>query len=147
MVWHEVDPCYVFHVGNSFEDETGRVIIDVCPYETIFDGEMPGPYGKPLGLERWTVDGQGGKVVRDTLDTAGKEFPRPDERYFTKAHRYLWAIGMPADGDLEFVAPMPLYRHDSRTLRPVEGLSRRADRARQCRSYHQQGRGLRTARA
>ena len=72
VVWHEVDPCYVFHVGNSFEDETDQVIIDVCPYETIFDGEMPGPYGKALGLERWTADGQGGKVTRRTMDAAGQ---------------------------------------------------------------------------
>jgi carotenoid cleavage dioxygenase len=120
VVWHDVDPCYVFHVGNSFEDETGQVIIDVCPYETIFDGEMPGPYGKALGLERWTVDGQGGKVTRRTMDAAGQEFPRPDERYFTKPHRYLWSMGMPEDGDLEFVAPMPLYRHDLATGERVQ---------------------------
>ena len=120
VVWHEVDPCYVFHVGNSFEDETGQVIIDVCAYETIFDGEMPGPYGKALGLERWTVDRQGGKVIRRTMDAAGQEFPRPDERYFTKPHRYLWSMGMPEDGDLEFVAPMPLYRHDLATGERVQ---------------------------
>ncbi|MFW2446664.1 MAG: carotenoid oxygenase family protein, partial [Qipengyuania pacifica] len=24
----------------------------------------------------------------------------------------LWSMGLPDDGDLEFVAPMPLYRHD-----------------------------------
>ena len=112
VVWHEVDPCYVFHVGNSFEDQTGQVIIDLCAYETIFDGEMPGPYGKALGLERWTVDGKGGKVVRTTIDPAGQEFPRPDERFFAGDYRYLWTMGMPEDGDLEFVAPMPLYRHD-----------------------------------
>ncbi len=120
VVWHEVDPCYVFHVGNSFEDDAGRVIIDLCAYETIFDGEMPGPYGKSLGLERWTVDGNGGKVVRNTLDAAGQEFPRPDERYFTKPYRYLWTMGLPEDGDLEFVAPMPLYRHDLETGQRVQ---------------------------
>lgn len=120
VVWHAVDPCYVFHVGNSFEDEAGRVVIDLCPYETVFDGDMPGPYGKPLGLERWTLDAKGGKVARELLDGAGQEFPRPDERCFTKPYRYLWAMGLPADGDLEFVAPMPLYRHDLATGDRVE---------------------------
>ncbi|MBX7481375.1 carotenoid oxygenase family protein [Qipengyuania qiaonensis] len=115
VVWHEVEPCYVFHVGNSFENEAGEVIIDLCAYETIFDGEMPGPYGRALGLERWTVDGKGGTVRRATIDSAGQEFPRPDERYFTKDYRYLWAMGLPEDGDLEFVAPMPLYRQDLAT--------------------------------
>lgn len=115
VTWHPVDPCYVFHVGNSFEDGKGQVIIDLCAYETIFDGEMAGPYGKSLGFERWTVDGRGGKVERVTIDPAGQEFPRPDERYFAKPYRYQWAMGLPADGDLEFVAPMPLYRHDLAT--------------------------------
>lgn len=114
-IWCEVDPCYVFHVGNSFEDDAGRVVIDLCPYETIFDGDMPGPYGRPLGLERWTVDPAAGRVTRETLDPTGQEFPRPDERYFTKGYRYLWSMGLPEDGDLEFVAPMPLYRHDHAT--------------------------------
>lgn len=120
IVWCEVDPCYVFHVGNSFEDEAGRVVIDLCPYETIFDGDMPGPYGRALGLERWTVDPASRKVTRQTLDTAGQEFPRPDERHFTRPYRYLWAMGLPADGDLEFVAPMPLYRHDLATGERVQ---------------------------
>lgn len=115
VVWHDVDPCYIFHVGNSFETAEGKVVVDLCAYETIFDGDMPGPYGRSLGLERWTIDGQGGKVERVTLDPREQEFPRPDERFFTKAYRYLWAMGLPEDGDLEFVAPMPLYRHDLAT--------------------------------
>lgn len=120
IVWCEVDPCYVFHVGNSFEDEAGRVVIDLCAYETIFDGDMPGPYGRPLGLERWTVDPASRSVARLTLDSAGQEFPRPDERFFTQPYRYLWSMGLPADGDLEFVAPMPLYRHDLATGERVQ---------------------------
>ncbi|QYU69263.1 carotenoid oxygenase family protein [Leptolyngbya sp. 15MV] len=120
VTWCAVDPCYVFHVGNSFEDSDGRVVIDLCAYETIFDGEMAGPYGKALGLERWTVDPASGTVARRTLDASGQEFPRPDERYFTKDYRYLWVMGLPDDGDLEFVAPMPLYRHDLATGERVQ---------------------------
>lgn len=120
VVWHEVDPAYVFHVGNSFEDAEGRVVIDLCAYETIFDGDMPGPYGKSRGLERWTVDGAGGKVERRTIDPSDQEFPRPDERFFTQDYRYLWVMGLPEDGDLEFVAPMPLYRHDLATGERVQ---------------------------
>lgn len=115
VVWCRVDPCYAFHVGNSFEDDAGRVVIDLCVYETIFDGDMPGPYGRALGLERWTVDPASGTVTRATLDQTGQEFPRPDERYFTKGYRYLWSMGLPEDGDLDFVAPMPIYRHDLAT--------------------------------
>ena len=117
IVWCDVDPCYVFHVGNSFEAE-GKVVIDLCAYETIFDGEMPGPYGKPLGLERWTVDPATQSVERVTLDAAGQEFPRPDERYFTKPYRYLWSDGL--EGDLDFVSALPIYRHDLQTGEKIE---------------------------
>ena len=117
VIWCDVDPCYVFHVGNSFEQD-GKVVIDLCAYETIFDGDMPGPYGKALGLERWTVDPAQGKTVRDTLDAAGQEFPRPDERYFTKPYRYLWSDAL--EGDLEFFSALPIYRHDLATGERIE---------------------------
>ncbi|MBX7495989.1 carotenoid oxygenase family protein [Qipengyuania sp. 6B39] len=117
VIWCDVHPCYVFHVGNSFEQD-GKVVIDLCAYETIFDGDMPGPYGKALGLERWTVDPTQGKVIRDTLDAAGQEFPRPDERYFTKPYRYLWSDAL--EGDLEFFSALPIYRHDLATGERIE---------------------------
>lgn len=110
--WVEVEPCYVFHVGNSFETEDGAIVIDCCVYETMFDGEMPGPYGKSLGLERWTIAPGATKAIRETKDASAQEFPRPDERFFARPYRYLWSMGLPEDDDLEFVAPMPLYRHD-----------------------------------
>ncbi|MGX7952514.1 8'-apo-carotenoid 13,14-cleaving dioxygenase [Tsuneonella sp. HG249] len=112
ITWHEVDPCYVFHVANSFEDEAGRVIVDCCVYETMFDGEMAGPAGRPLGLERWTIDPAGNRVIRETLDATPQEFPRPDERFFGKPYRYAWSIGIPKTANLEFFANEPLIRHD-----------------------------------
>ena len=118
ITWHEVDPCYVFHVGNSFEDDDGQVVIDLCAYETIFDGDMAGPTGRPLGIERWSVDPAGGKVERRTLDAAAQEFPRPDERFFTKPYRYLWSDGV--EEVEEFVAAMPIYRHDLATGERIE---------------------------
>lgn len=113
--WHEVDPAYVFHIANSFEDETGRVVFDCCAYETMFDGPMAGPFGKPLGLERWSVDPAGGRVTRVTLDPAPQEFPRPDERYFGQPYRYAWSTGLPDAENPEFFAAAPLIRHDLET--------------------------------
>ena len=110
--WVDVEPCYVFHIGNSYEEADGTVVIDACVYETMFDGDMPGPYGQNLGLERWTVAPGATKVDRQTLDSAAQDFPRPDERYFAISYRYLWCMGLPTDGDLEFVGSMPLYLHD-----------------------------------
>lgn len=119
VTWCDVDPCYVFHVGNSFEDAQGRVVVDLCAYETIFDGDMPGPYGKPYGLERWVVDPTTHSVERITLDGTPQEFPRPDERFFTQAYRYLWSDALAPD-NLDFVGSMPIYRHDLATGERIE---------------------------
>lgn len=115
LTWHDVDPCYVFHVANSFEDEAGRVVIDCCAYETMFDGEMAGPLGAPMGFERWTVDPAGGRVARATIDATPQEFPRPDERRFGRPYRYAWVVGLPEMGSENFFDSAPLIRHDLAT--------------------------------
>jgi carotenoid cleavage dioxygenase len=112
VTWHGVDPAYVFHVANSFEDEAGRVIVDACAYETMFDGDLGGPGGRNLGLERWTIDPAGGAVKRETLDARPQEFPRPDERFFASPYRYAWSMALPAEDGDAFVGPAPLIRHD-----------------------------------
>jgi 8'-apo-carotenoid 13,14-cleaving dioxygenase len=112
IVWCDVDPCYVFHVANAFEQADGTVIVDCAVYETMFDGGPEGPNGKPLGLERWTIDPAARKVDRATIDASPQEFPRPDERFFGQSYRYAWSIGLPDDGDAGFLGPQPLYRHD-----------------------------------
>jgi carotenoid cleavage dioxygenase len=116
LTWHDVDPAYVFHVANSFEDDAGRVVVDACAYETMFDGDIGGPAGRNFGLERWVIDPEGGAVERRTLDATPQEFPRPDERFFAQTYRYTWAMGLP-EGDAadEFVGSAPLIRHDLET--------------------------------
>ena len=81
----------------------------------MFSGGPEGPNGKPLGLERWTVDPQTRKVQRNTIDASPQEFPRPDERFFGQPYRYAWSIGLPDDGDAAVLGPQPLYRHDFQT--------------------------------
>ena len=80
IVWCDVDPCYVFHVANAYEDADGKVIVDSAVYETMFSEGPEGPNGKPIGFERWTIDPSAESVERKTIDATAQEFPRPDER-------------------------------------------------------------------
>ncbi|HQA18115.1 MAG TPA: carotenoid oxygenase family protein [Novosphingobium sp.] len=114
IVWCDVDPCYVFHVANSFERDDGVVVIDCSVHETMFAGGQDGPNGKPLGMERWLVDPAARKVERITLDTAPQEFHRPDERFFGQPYRYAWSLGLPG-ADSAFVGQAPIYRYDLET--------------------------------
>ena len=115
VIWCDVDPCYVFHVANSYEDADGKVICDSAVYETMFSEGPEGPNGKPLGLERWTIDPAARTVSRQTIDATAQEFPRPDERFFGQDYRFTWTIGLPEGGDAAFLNAQPLYRHDLKT--------------------------------
>ena len=111
IIWCDVDPCYVFHVANSYEREDGVVIIDGSVHETMFAGGPDGPNGKQLGMERWEVDPVARKVKRTTVDSAPQEFHRPDERYFGQPYSLSWSLGLPGD-DSAFVGSAPIYRYD-----------------------------------
>lgn len=115
VIWCDVDPCYVFHVANSFDRADGTVVVDAAVYETMFAGGPEGPNGKALGFERWVIDPVAGKVQRETLDATPQEFPRPDERYFGQDYRYAWSIGLPEGINPQFLGEQPLYCYDLQT--------------------------------
>jgi carotenoid cleavage dioxygenase-like enzyme len=84
--WLEVDPCWVFHTLNAYDDGD-RVVVDMCRYEGAYDVGDLAQQG-PLTLERWTVDPAAGRVTRRGLDDRPQEFPRVDERVVSRPHRY-----------------------------------------------------------
>jgi carotenoid cleavage dioxygenase len=87
--WLEVEPCYVFHVLNAYEDD-GRIVIDVVRYRELWRKTSEG-FG-PTSLHRWTLDPARGTVSEATLSDRGIEFPRCDERRAGSAHRYGYAV-------------------------------------------------------
>lgn len=91
VVWVDVEPCYVYHPLNAYDDGD-RVVIDLVVHEHAFaeDGE---PGADRPRLERWTIDPQARKVVTETIDDRGGEFPRGDERRTGHPHRYGYTIG------------------------------------------------------
>ena len=115
VIWCDVDPCYVFHVANSFDTADGRVIVDLSAYQTMFAGGPDGPNGKSLGMERWEIDPAAGKVTRTTIDAAPQEFHRPDERFFGQPYRYAWSLGLPEHAEQAFLGTTPIYRYDLHT--------------------------------
>ena len=112
VIWCEVDPNYVFHVGNAFDAEDGTVVMDVCAYASMFEDARQGPNGRALGLERWTIDPVAPTVARRTIDAAPQEFPRPDERRFAQPYRYLYTMALPETAQEAFIGATRLYKHD-----------------------------------
>lgn len=90
--WIEIDPCYVFHPLNAYDDGD-NVVIDVVRYDTMFDRDLDGPTDTMQRLDRWTIDPKAGKVLSETIDDRPQEFPRADERLASKRHRFGYTLG------------------------------------------------------
>ncbi len=110
VTWFDVDPCYVFHVGNAHEDDRGRIVLEsprFTPADAIamWSG-VTGPETAAGGaaarlaeaaaasgdaqLHRWTFDPATGTVTEERLDDRGVEFPTLDDRRVGRRSRYLY---------------------------------------------------------
>lgn len=85
--WFEVEPCYVFHPLNAYDDGE-RVIVDLVRHPSMFNRSLNGPAEGTPTLERWTLDSTSTTVREERLDDRGQEFPRMDERRLGRRHRF-----------------------------------------------------------
>jgi carotenoid cleavage dioxygenase-like enzyme len=92
--WFQIDPCYVFHPMNAWEDGD-KIHAEVMQYETapLFPN-LDGSFNRNDGarLTRWTFDlaDNTSAVKRERLDDQAVEFPRFDERRAGLAYRHGW---------------------------------------------------------
>ena len=93
VTWHEVDPCYVFHPMNGYEDDQGRVVLDVIRHSSMFTGKQSLDDGTS-SLDRWLIDPKGGPVKEQRLDDQDQEFPRIDGRRAGKSYRFGYTTGL-----------------------------------------------------
>jgi carotenoid cleavage oxygenase len=110
--WINIDPCYVYHVLNSYDEGT-CIVMDVIRYERVFDQSRINPVEDKLGkLVRWTIDVDAGAVKETLLDATPQEFPRVDPRRETLRHRYGYAVeGTDGHGPNAFTF-QGLLKHD-----------------------------------
>ena len=85
VTWYDIDPCYVFHPMNAYEDGN-TIVIDVARLDHIWrDGAMDFP---APSLYRWTIDTVAGTVRQDQVDDLPAEFPRVADSVVGLRHRY-----------------------------------------------------------
>jgi carotenoid cleavage dioxygenase-like enzyme len=85
--WIEIDPCWVFHTLNAYDDGD-NVVLDLCQYNGSFDVSTLWAAHGPVTLDRWTIDPAAGRLTQRRLDDRGQEFPRVDDRMISRRHRY-----------------------------------------------------------
>jgi carotenoid cleavage dioxygenase len=118
--WIEVEPFYVFHFMNAYEDGEGGIVVDGCrsvAMPTSF-GEDPPPeqHVRPL-LWQWRIDPAAGTVEDRQLDDRTGDFPRINDtrngkpyRFGAHAHTGDWEQGL----DVRFDGII-LFDHDRGT--------------------------------
>ncbi|MBK9432865.1 MAG: carotenoid oxygenase family protein [Sphingomonadales bacterium] len=112
VIWCDVEPCYVFHPCNGYEDADGTVILDVCAHDQMFRPDALGPDSTRVPFERWTIDPTARKVARTVIDDASQEFPRPNESLTGKPYRYAYAMALPDGFDASSPDQTLLFKHD-----------------------------------
>ncbi|MFC0038001.1 carotenoid oxygenase family protein [Actinomadura rayongensis] len=121
--WFDVDPCYVFHVGNAHERD-GRIVLDCARYEPAAFADIWAMLGgtsdpaRHVGgaggatLHRWTFDPATGKATDEALDDRSIEFPTHDDARTGREHRYLYTVGGAVD---RTGAPGSIVKYDLAT--------------------------------
>ncbi|MEY9936644.1 carotenoid oxygenase family protein [Streptacidiphilus sp. MAP5-3] len=100
--WFEVEPGYVYHVGNAREDAAGRIVLDAVRYGRDgfvrswdrISGAAPAPSGTAdhPRLHQWTLDPDTGRVNEQPLDDRAVEFPTVNETLVGRPSRYRYAV-------------------------------------------------------
>jgi 8'-apo-carotenoid 13,14-cleaving dioxygenase len=113
VIWIDVPLGYVFHPMNAYDDADGRVVIDLCRYDRMFDRDVLGPFGDggQARLERWELDPVARRVSTTVIDERANEFPRHRGSRTARPYRY----GYCASPSLEDAAGWPTLKHDLQT--------------------------------
>ncbi len=108
--WFDVDPCYVFHPLNAFDDGD-EVVFDVCRINELWReaGEFG---GGTTTLHRWRFDLTSGRTTEQTLHEQPQDFPRVADARVGLEHRYGYCT---ATGGGEIIGETKLFQHDLRT--------------------------------
>ena len=85
VTWYDIDPCYVFHSMNAYEDGNS-IVIDVARLDHIWR-DSPMDFPAPA-LHRWTIDTSAGSVRQEQVDDLPAEFPRVADSVVGLEHRY-----------------------------------------------------------
>ncbi|WP_197379025.1 carotenoid oxygenase family protein [Mycolicibacterium mengxianglii] len=89
--WFDIDPCYVFHVANSYDSADGNsIVLQAVRYPELWrDG---GDFQADGVLWSWTLDLASGTVAERQLDDRSVEFPRIDDRLAGSPARYTVSV-------------------------------------------------------
>ncbi len=111
-IWCDIEPCYVFHPCNAYDNPDGTVTLDVCAHAKVFATVTAGVDSEEIPFERWQIDPVAKRVQRTVIDSDPQEFPRVNESRIGQHYQYAYALGLPKDGDQSAPEEARLFKHD-----------------------------------
>ncbi len=95
--WVEIDPCYVFHVANAFEEADGTIVIDVAWYNELWRGGPSATSFDKASLKRWRIPHGATRAQEQLLDDKAIEFPRVNESLTGSRHNIVYSVDTGSD--------------------------------------------------
>lgn len=100
VVWYEIEPCYVFHPMNAYE-EGDTLVLDVARFKKMAFGPEDKD-GTPALLHRWVIDTKKRSVRDIPLDDRPADFPRVADSVVGLKHRFGYMAGLGLDIGTQF---------------------------------------------
>ena len=108
IVWVDVPLGYTCHPLNAYDTADGRVVIDHAMYDTMFSGDLNGPFGDGMArLVRWEIDPVARRVNQTVIDETANEFPRHRGSLAGREYRYGYCASPDPDS-----MHWPTVKHD-----------------------------------
>ena len=127
-VWIEVDPAALLHVGNAYDDEAGRVVLEGPRYDRAgwatswkwWIGAAGHPIAPVTGAtaHRWVLDPASGTAREYPLDDLTIEFPTINDDHTGLPNSVGYAVGFPGPGIDEFALVKTDLATGTRIIRP-----------------------------
>jgi len=113
--WTEVEPFYVFHFLNAYDDGD-TVVVEGCRASRLPVSFGEEPLGEPVrpALHRWRIGTSSGSVTDEQLDDRAVDFPRVADAAAGLDNRYGYAAHL-REGDDEFASFASVVKYDRRT--------------------------------
>ncbi|MGK0360762.1 MAG: carotenoid cleavage dioxygenase-like enzyme [Bradymonadia bacterium] len=103
VMWIDIDPCYVFHVMNAWEDANGDVVLTAVRHPTMWKNGVHDFEGdQPPSLWQWVLNPvEGTRVSSAAVAEHAVEFPMIDPRRVGLQNRYGFAVHSTVPGQTD----------------------------------------------
>ncbi len=88
--WFEIDPTYIFHTFNAYDDGD-NVVMETISHERLWE-DGPENFNSNATTRRYTLDVANDRVTQEDIDEDFIEFPQIDRRLVGQKHRIGYSV-------------------------------------------------------